>query len=56
MDPPLNGRADIRIYTDVSQYVNQDLECRVSTGQSAFIGVYLENGSEFGIISLIIVE
>ena len=45
-DPPVNGRSDIHLYTDLPEYVNQDLECRVSGGQSAFIGVYLSNGGE----------
>ena len=45
-DGPVNGHTDIHMYTDASAYVNQDLECRVSGGQSAFIGVYLENGGE----------
>ena len=45
-DGPVNGSTDIHMYTTSSAYVNQDLECRVSGGQSAFIGVYLENGGE----------
>ena len=45
-DGPVNGHTDIHMYTDASAYVNQDLECRVSGGQSAFIGVYLKNGGE----------
>ena len=48
-DLPVNGRSDIHMYTDSPAYVNQDLECRVSGGQSALIGVYLKNGGEFGI-------
>ena len=48
VDPPLNGHTDIHMYTDSAAYVNQDLECRVSGGQSAFIGVYLEDGGECG--------
>ena len=47
VDPPLNGQTDIHMYTNVSSYVNQDLECRVSGGKSAFIGVYLKNGGEY---------
>ena len=47
VDPPLNGHTDIHMYTNSPSYVNQDLECRVSGGQSAFIGVYLKNGGEF---------
>ena len=43
-DGPVNGHTDIHMYTDSPAYVNQDLECRVSGGQSAFIGVYLKNG------------
>ena len=45
-DRPLNGSTDIHMYTDSPAYVNQDLECRASDDQSAFIGVYLENGGE----------
>ena len=45
-DGPVNGHTDIHMYTDSPAYVNQDLECRVSGGQSAFIGVYLKNGGE----------
>ena len=48
VDPPLNGRTDIHMYTTISAYVNQNLECRVNVagGQSAFIGVYLRGGGE----------
>ena len=46
VDPPLNGRTNIHMYTESTAYVNQDLECRVSGGQSAFIGVYLKNQGE----------
>ena len=46
VDPPLNGHTDIHMYTNSTAYVNQGLECRVSSGQSAFIGVYLINGGE----------
>ena len=45
-DDPVNGHTDIHMYTNSSAYVNQDLECRVSGGQSAFLGVYLKNGGE----------
>ena len=45
-DQPVNGRSNIHMYTKVPSYVNQDLECRVSGGLSAFIGVYLERGGE----------
>ena len=48
-DLPLNGHSDIHLFTTSSAYVNQDLECRVSGGQSAFIGVYLQSGREFDI-------
>ena len=48
VDPPLNGHTDIHMYTNSIAYVNQELECQVSGGQSAFIGVYLVKGSEFG--------
>ena len=41
-----NGYTDIHMYINSSAYVNQDLECRVSGGQSPFIGVYLKNGGE----------
>ena len=44
VDPPLNGHADIYMYTDSPSYTNQDLECQVSGDQSAFIGVYLNKG------------
>ena len=47
VDPQDNGHTDIHLYTDSSSYVNQDLECRVSGGPSAFIGVYLVNGGKF---------
>ena len=43
-DFSLTGRTSIHIYTESPAYGNQDLECRVSGGQSAFIGVYLVNG------------
>ena len=48
VDLPLNGSTDIHMFTTVSAYVNQDLECRVnvSGGQSASIGVYLRGGGE----------
>ena len=46
VDPPLTGQTNIHMYTDSTAYLNQDLECRVSGGQSAFIGVYLKNGGE----------
>ena len=46
VDPPINGHTNIHMYTESTAYVNQDLECRVSGGQSAFIGVYLKNQGE----------
>ena len=49
-DPPLIGRTNIHIYTESSGYVNQDLECRVSGGQSAFIGVYLTDGGKYNLM------
>ena len=42
--PPLNGCTIIHIYTESPAYENQDLECQVTGGPSAFIGVYLTNG------------
>ena len=44
LDPPLNGRTNIHIYIESPGYRNQDLECRVTGGLSAFIGVYLVDG------------
>ena len=49
VDPQVNEHTDIHMYTDSPSYVNQDLECRVSGGPSAFIGVYLKDGGECGI-------
>ena len=49
VDRPLNGHTNIHMYTDSTTYVDQDLECRVSGGQSAFIGVYLKNQGELSI-------
>ena len=46
VDPQDNEHTDIHMYTNSTAYVNQDLECRVSYGQSAFIGVYLINEGE----------
>ena len=45
VDPPQHGHTDIHMFTDDPNYVNQDLQCRVNVpgGQSAFIGVYLNN-------------
>ena len=47
VDPQDGVHTDIHMFTDSSAYENQDLECRVSGGPSAFIGVYLKNGGEF---------
>ena len=47
VDPSLNGRTSIYLFTDDPNYVNQDLQCRVNGGQSALIGVYLMNGGGF---------
>ena len=44
LDRPLNGRTNIHFYTESPHYSNQDLECQVTGGPSAFIGVYLTNG------------
>ena len=49
VDPQDNGHTDIHMYTDITVYVNQDLECRVSSGPSAFIGVYLKKGGAFAV-------
>ena len=49
VDLPLNGHTNIHIYTESPSYKNQDLECRVTGGPSAFIGVYLMKGGGFGI-------
>ena len=48
VDPPHNGHTDIHMYTESTAYMNQDLECRLSGHSSAFIGVYLRSGGEFG--------
>ena len=47
VDPQDNGHTDIHMYTNSPSYVNQDLQCQVSSGPSAFIGVYLKNGGQF---------
>ena len=47
VDPSLNGRTSIHLFTDDPNYVNQDLQCRVNGGQSAFIAVYLINEGGF---------
>ena len=47
VDPQDGVHTDIHMYTDSTGYVNQDLECRVSSDPSAFIGVYLKNGGQF---------
>ena len=41
------GHANIHIFTGSSGYMNQELLCRVSSGQSAFIGVFLKNGGGY---------
>ena len=48
VDAPLNGRTNIHFFLNLQAYKNQVLQCRVhvSGGQSAFIGVYLEDGGE----------
>ena len=48
VDPQDYVHTDIHMYTALAAYVNQDLECRVSSGQSTFIGVYLKDGGECG--------
>ena len=47
VDPSLNGHTSIYLFTDDPNYVNQDLQCRVNVGQSAFIGVYVMNEGGF---------
>ena len=54
VDPQDMVHRDIHIYTDSTAYVNQDLECRVSSDQSAFIGVYLINGGECCVLYVLI--
>ena len=44
LDPPQQGHTDIHLFTGDPRYVNQDLQCRVNGGQSAFIGMYLKMG------------
>ena len=46
VDAPVNGRTNIHFFLTLSDYKNQDLQCRVNGGQSAFIGVYLKDGGE----------
>ena len=46
VDPHNNEHTDIHMFTDSHSYVNQDLECQVSSDQPAFIGVYLKKGGE----------
>ena len=53
VDPSLNGRTSIHLFTDDSRYVNQDLQCRVNGGQSALIGVYLMNEGGFTQLAII---
>ena len=47
VDPSINGHTSIHLFTDDPNYVNQDLQCQVNGGQSAFIGVYLMNEGGF---------
>ena len=47
VDPQDSEHTDIHMYTNSTAYMNQDLECRVSGSQAAFIGVYLVNGGQF---------
>ena len=47
VDPSLNGHTSIHLFTDDPNYVNQDLQCQVNGGQSAFIGVYVMNEGGF---------
>ena len=51
VDRQNNEHTDIHMFTDSPSYINQDLECRVSSGQSAFIGVYLKDGGECGTVT-----
>ena len=46
VDAPLSGRTSIHFFLTLQSYKNQDLQCRVNGGQSAFIGVYLTDGGE----------
>ena len=47
LDPSEPGHTDIHLFTGDPNYVNQDLQCQVNGGQSAFIGVYLRNEGGF---------
>ena len=47
VDPSLNGHTSIHLFTGDPNYVNQDLQCQVNGGQSAFIGVYVMNEGGF---------
>ena len=44
LGPSQLGHTDIHLFTGQPRYVNQDLQCRVNGGQSAFIGMYLKMG------------
>ena len=46
VDPTLLKHTHMHMYTNSNAYVNQDLECRLLSGQSSFIGVYLKDGGE----------
>ena len=50
LDLPDNGYTSIHMFTNISGYVNQDLECRVCGYQSAFIGVYLKEGGRYNMV------
>ena len=54
VDPTHLRHTRIHLYTNSSAYVNQDLECRLfgQGGSSTFIGVYLSDGGESGIINI----
>ena len=49
VDMPLIRNTSIHMYTNLTVYVNQDLECQYlnDVGPKAFIGVYLKDGGEF---------
>ena len=53
VDKPDLRHTHIHMYTDSTAYVNQDLECKLFAGHgpTAFIGVYLKDGGESGVIA-----
>ena len=53
VDRPCLRHTHIHMYTDSAAYVNQDLECKLFAGHgpTAFIGVYLKDGGESGVIA-----